>query len=207
MDNNSQQRILAIAHGLFMRYGISSVTMDIIAKECKVSKRTLYETFTDKVSLIKAVLEWHQRQMSEKLADVSRNSPNTLAALLNGIELVRDSMSGASEAFFKEMNDKYSPAKDECARIESQLIDSLAAYFAKGQSEGLFLSHYDPQSIAKIFIYSALDLRITYEKVGSFSNTLDYLDVMRECFIRGIVTPKGLEYYNEFYNKERNKNN
>lgn len=201
MDNKTHQRILAVTHSLIIRYGISSVTMDIIAKECKVSKRTLYETFTDKVSLIKAVLDWHRLKMNEKLTYISNNSKNTLDALLNGITLIRESMEGTSEVFFREINDNFSPAKEECAMIESQLIDGLAYHFAKGQEEGIFLSHYDPRAIAKIFIYSAFDIRMTYEKLGNISGVLDYLDVMRECFIRGIVTPKGLEYYNEFYNE------
>ncbi|MCH5216243.1 MAG: TetR/AcrR family transcriptional regulator [Muribaculaceae bacterium] len=205
MDNNTRQRLLALTHNMIMRYGISSVTMDIIAKECKVSKRTLYEAFTDKASLVKEVLDWHRQSMKNKLAEISNNSTNTLETLLKSIAVVRESMNNISEVFFTEVSTKYSPAREECDRIESQIIEGLAVYFAKGQSEGIFLSHYDSMYLARVFIYSTLNFRLAYEKVGNISNTLDYLDVMRECFIRGIVTQKGLEIYNEFYNND-NKN-
>ena len=37
---------------IFMRYGIKSVTMDDIARELKVSKKTLYKYVTDKPDLV-----------------------------------------------------------------------------------------------------------------------------------------------------------
>ncbi|MDE6716450.1 MAG: TetR/AcrR family transcriptional regulator [Muribaculaceae bacterium] len=112
MDNNTQQRILATTYDLLMRYGISSVTMDFIAKECKVSKRTLYETFTDKVSLIKAVLDWHRETVKQKFAEVRDKSANSLEALLNGFVLFKESVAGATDVFVREIHDNFSPAKE-----------------------------------------------------------------------------------------------
>ena len=45
-------RILKEAGMLFSRYGIRAITMDRIADEIGISKRTLYETFKDKDDLV-----------------------------------------------------------------------------------------------------------------------------------------------------------
>ena len=45
-------RISEEAEKLFMKYGIRSVTMDMIAHELGISKRTIYENFSDKNSLV-----------------------------------------------------------------------------------------------------------------------------------------------------------
>ena len=47
-----KERIIQTALLLFGKYGVKSITMDEIASGLGVSKRTLYETFKDKESII-----------------------------------------------------------------------------------------------------------------------------------------------------------
>ena len=49
-----QQRVLHKADELFRTYGIRSVTMDDIAKALGISKKTLYQSYSDKDLLILA---------------------------------------------------------------------------------------------------------------------------------------------------------
>lgn len=48
----SKDRIIAESTDLFVRYGVKSVRMDDIASRLGVSKRTIYELFGDRESLI-----------------------------------------------------------------------------------------------------------------------------------------------------------
>ncbi|MDX1903831.1 MAG: helix-turn-helix domain-containing protein, partial [Thermonemataceae bacterium] len=48
----TKERILAKSEELFMRYGIRSITMDDIARELAVSKKTIYQHFKDKDELV-----------------------------------------------------------------------------------------------------------------------------------------------------------
>ena len=48
-----KQRIQLKARELFMRYGFRSVTMDEIAGQIGISKKTLYQFFEDKDALLK----------------------------------------------------------------------------------------------------------------------------------------------------------
>ncbi|MFM8450341.1 MAG: TetR/AcrR family transcriptional regulator, partial [Haliscomenobacter sp.] len=47
-----QQQILEKAEGLFMRLGVKSVSMDDVARELGISKKTLYQYFPTKEDLI-----------------------------------------------------------------------------------------------------------------------------------------------------------
>ena len=51
-----RQRILAKTAELFMRYGIRSITMDEIATQLGISKKTIYQFFTDKDEMVEAVI-------------------------------------------------------------------------------------------------------------------------------------------------------
>ena len=52
MNVSLKERVVAKASMLFMRNGIKSVTMDNIAGQMGISKRTLYENFRDKDELL-----------------------------------------------------------------------------------------------------------------------------------------------------------
>jgi AcrR family transcriptional regulator len=66
-------RIIAGAAELFRVYGIKAVTMDAIATHLGVSKRSIYERFIDKDTLLFAVMDSmfiKQREMIEKILKV-----------------------------------------------------------------------------------------------------------------------------------------
>src|ERR1700743_1893876 len=52
-----KERILTKAADLFSRYGIRSITMDEIASQLGISKKTIYQFFTDKDDMVSAVIE------------------------------------------------------------------------------------------------------------------------------------------------------
>ena len=54
-----KERILVKAEELFMQYGIRSVSMDDIANNLGMSKKTLYQYFADKDELVEAVVDGH----------------------------------------------------------------------------------------------------------------------------------------------------
>src|SRR5580765_6719580 len=52
----TKERILQKAHELFMRYGVRSVSMDDIAAQLGMSKKTLYQYYADKEELVDVTL-------------------------------------------------------------------------------------------------------------------------------------------------------
>ena len=60
---------------LISRYGTTAVTMDTIAKECGISKRTIYELFSDKSNLVAETIAWENARMMEKFAKNHQTAP------------------------------------------------------------------------------------------------------------------------------------
>jgi len=52
-----KQTIIANISAIFMSRGIKNITMDDIAKQLKISKRTLYEMFETKSNLINIIVK------------------------------------------------------------------------------------------------------------------------------------------------------
>ncbi len=65
-----RQKITEEAALMFRTYGIRAVTMDMLANQMGISKRTIYEVFHDKDELLQGVLKLmavRQREHDEKV--------------------------------------------------------------------------------------------------------------------------------------------
>ena len=56
--DNVFQNIIQTAADLYKKYGIKSVTMDDVARECMISKKTLYKYVKDKNDLLQHALHY-----------------------------------------------------------------------------------------------------------------------------------------------------
>ena len=67
-----KERIIEEAALMFRTYGIRAVTMDMLASQMGISKRTIYENFVDKDELLEGVIYWmasKQKEMFESILD------------------------------------------------------------------------------------------------------------------------------------------
>ena len=74
MDN--REIIISRAHKLLMDIGPTSMTMDMVARECGMSKRTLYEVFADKKTLILECLRADHDRNKEQVREIFRTAEN-----------------------------------------------------------------------------------------------------------------------------------
>jgi AcrR family transcriptional regulator len=77
-----KERILLKATDLFMRYGIRSITMDEIAAQLGISKKTIYQFFTDKDEMVDGVVENHIRDNEEKCKGFHEESQDAIHEII-----------------------------------------------------------------------------------------------------------------------------
>src|SRR4030088_2070262 len=73
-----KERILEKATDLFMRYGIRSITMDEIAAQLAISKKTIYQFFTDKDAMVEAVVNEEMKHNEEGCRGFSATAENAV---------------------------------------------------------------------------------------------------------------------------------
>ncbi len=81
-----KQRILEKATDLFMRYGIRSITMDEIAAQLAISKKTIYQFFTDKDEIVEAVVNQEIGKNEEECEHFKQNSENALHEIFLAVD-------------------------------------------------------------------------------------------------------------------------
>src|SRR6516162_3663968 len=81
-NSSVRQRIVDAARAHFFSHGFRSVTMDDLAEELGISKKTLYTYFPGKFDLLEAVLAYKLTSVEATLKEVTRAHPDDFPATL-----------------------------------------------------------------------------------------------------------------------------
>jgi AcrR family transcriptional regulator len=188
-----KDRIIEGAASLFKTYGIKSVTMDSLANQFGMSKRTIYEVFADKDELLTAVLSRMNQQQKEMIHKVLAESENSLIAIFRMLEVNRDNFQSMSPAFIADLK-KYHHEVLMKKMDKSEMPDyrNHQEIIEKGVTEGLFRTDINPDLVNRC-LYN-LGMAIMNNDVYPYDQ-FSRRDVIKNTFIiylRGISTHKGL---------------
>jgi len=189
-----RERIIEEATNQFLQFGIRNVTMDGIAAELGMSKRTVYEVFKDKSSLVHSCIEMlnkNHRCRNEEIYNSSRNVVETIFSFMQeGI----NAMNAINPVFFRDMEKLYPKAWENIKKNnEKEAFNLSVELLKKGIEEGLFRSEINIPIVAKLF-HEQMNL-LADDKVFP-RNEYNYADVFQSLtinFMRGISTRKGIE--------------
>jgi AcrR family transcriptional regulator len=98
-----RERILTESGILFARFGIRSMTMDTLAEEMGMSKRTIYEHFKDKDTLLFEVLNHYKEVRTNEAHEIIKNADNAIEALFRIMRVTVQDMKQTNPLFFHDM--------------------------------------------------------------------------------------------------------
>jgi len=107
MEN--KDRILEKATQLFMRYGIRSITMDEIAAQLGISKKTIYQFFTDKDAMVEAVVNEEMKQNEEDCRGFSLSAENAVHEIFQAMDGIEEMLKTMNPQLMYDL-EKHHPA-------------------------------------------------------------------------------------------------
>src|SRR5213592_1550600 len=133
------QRIVEAARGHFFSQGFRSVTMDDLAAELGISKKTLYAHFPGKIELLEAVLADKFAGVEAKLNEIARAHPHDFSTALH--ELLANMQRELDEIkppFVRDMRQKAPHVFKTVERRRAALIERFfGKLFIVGQRTGM----------------------------------------------------------------------
>jgi AcrR family transcriptional regulator len=195
---DSRDRIIQGAAELFRTYGIKAVTMDSIATQLGMSKRTIYEVFSDKDELLIGVLTWMVEKQKDLVKKVLDESENAIAAIFKLLEINSDHFQQISPAFFSDMKKYHNEVLvNKSNKYEMPDYSNNLEVIERGIKEKLFRREINADLVNRCLFTlfrSTMDTNLyPYEK---FSRR----DVIRNVvinFLRGISTSEGIYLINK----------
>lgn len=189
-----KQKFINEAEDLFMRYGFKSITMDDIARELGVSKKTLYQYFTDKNDLVNQVVESHLNTEIAFCDEVAQTQKDPIAYLL----AISDNFGKESKQinpavlfdlrkYFKEAWDKIHQYSQEF--IYNQILNNLIV----GKEKGLYRAELNEKIIAQYYV-NMMQFMVNPENYSKDERNINsvYNELLR-YHLHGILTDKGLK--------------
>ncbi len=198
-----KQRIIETALEQFLLHGIKEVKMDDIASLISVSKRTIYELFTDKELLIIEALEHHQKKMHNEARSIIKNSDDILDVILRLYGLYFNTLKSTNRRFFSDL-DRYPNARNGIREREKRNDKRFIAWMEEGRKQGLFREDADFKILAFV-LKRDLELIMAHNKspegeLGNYTpEQLGHLLIL--FYLRGIATTKGQEKIEIFMQK------
>ncbi|OJJ17573.1 hypothetical protein BKI52_27310 [marine bacterium AO1-C] len=197
-----KDKILAAATSLFWRYGTRSVTMDEIAKEIAVSKKTIYQYFKDKNEIVCRVMECkHDKQMKE-MRELESNADNAIEALLKVSDFMAETFAKVNPSLLLDTK-KYHPEAWELHQTRrDQIIESIKGNLRWGIQDGLYRDELPLEYLAVLRI-EQVELAFDAQKFSSDQYELVKVQLaFLDHFIRGLVTLKGFQLLETYKNRK-----
>ncbi|MBQ2562389.1 MAG: TetR/AcrR family transcriptional regulator [Muribaculaceae bacterium] len=181
-----------------MRIGPQSVTMDMVARDCGISKRTLYETFPNKHDLICDVIKFNQEASNAKFVEIFEQSSNSFEALMGVYTVARDFIQKTSQVFLTDIKRLYPEAFNEYKNQEISHILSLAKIIRQAKDEGLALPGIKCKIAAFLLTNNMKNLHNMQDFPFPEYTAAEVFDGAFLNFIRGIATTKGQEIIEDY---------
>lgn len=190
---------------IFMRYGIKSVTMDDIAKELGISKKTIYSIFKDKNELVNEIIIAKTTEDKCECEKVKSESGNAIDEMFGISRMIISKISSMNPSVFYDLQ-KYHPSAWEIMNKHRWefVYKSFHTNLLRGIKEGIYRNDVNPDVIARINV-SMTDMIFNGKTFPA--NIFKYDKVFEEMFryqIHGMANEKGLNYLLTNYNIESN---
>ena len=177
-----RERIITAATEAFTSKGIKSITMDDIAAALGISKRTLYEVFSDKESLLKECILKAQADRDKYLQ--------------KSIEMFHQT----NKRFFEDIK-KYPKVYEMMKNRQDSDSMKTMSFFKTGVEQGIFRSDVN-FAIVNLLVREQFDVLLNTDICNEYPFIEVYESIMF-TYIRGISTEKGARVLEDFIQEYR----
>ncbi|MEK0422956.1 MAG: hypothetical protein RLZ95_866 [Bacteroidota bacterium] len=194
-----ENRILFKARDLMTRHGVKHVTMDDIATQLGISKKTIYQFYKDKDALVMAVVNFELEEQSIKCQRTQDNADNAVHEMFMILEDIQQMFKNMNPMTMNELA-KYYP--EAFMRIQNHKDDFMhkiiKTNLIKGIEQGVYRKEIDPE------ILSIYRLETSFVPFNAQLYPFSKFDIGKvtlqiiENFIYGVMSIKGIELMEKY---------
>lgn len=197
----NKYRILEKATDLFMRYGIKSITMDEIAGQLGISKKTIYQFFTDKDEMVEAIVNEEMKINEKGCLQFRLNAENAVHEIFLAMENMLEMMKTMNPQLMYDLEKHHSGAYYRLKQYKYQfLYTMIKENLERGIREDLYRTDINSDITTRHRIESAF---MTFNQEAFPSNKFPMNQTCQELallFLHSICNPKGKKLIDKYLN-------
>ena len=197
-EDARRNHIIEVATKAFHSEGIRNVTMDHIAHALTMSKRTLYQLFSDKEDLLLACALKREQEEHALIEKLNQQTDNVLDHLLATFALRMREMDDIKHDFFTEIV-KYPRVIKFYEQAQKEREAEAVNFLNKGIKQGFFRPNVNFH-----IVYNQLCTGLSALMTNSDMNQYSQRELFRNTvipYVRGCATIKGIEIIDRFMDK------
>jgi len=189
-----KEKILHKATDLFLTFGVKSVTMDDIAKEMAISKKTIYTFFSTKTRLVEDTTIYLFNKINSEILTICSSGHNPIKELFLVKSLVLEHLKNEETSPQYQLQKYYPKLFDFMKQKQFDSInDCISNNLKKGIEKGFYRKNLDNNLIVRFYFIGIMGIKnvelFPMDKFGMpylMNNLLEY-------HIRAIATEKGIK--------------
>jgi AcrR family transcriptional regulator len=185
----------------FFNEGFYKTTMDEVASELSMSKKTIYKFFQSKDDLVMAIARHFMDRLKSKIVPALNSDKNAIQKLEELINILASATDKISPKRMEEMKRHFPNLWNEIDGFRTKMMfGNITKVIDQGKAEGLFID-YPTQIIMNMLVAS---IRAIVNPDFILNNNFSIHQAARYAFkivIGGIVTEKGRKVFNKTINK------
>ncbi|TKB99589.1 TetR/AcrR family transcriptional regulator [Pedobacter cryotolerans] len=189
-----KEYIVEEADKLFCQYGFKSVTMDDIAKHLGMSKKTIYQHFSDKDELVNILINEKLNSQECTMDFCAKNAENAVQEIFFVIVNIHEMLSSMNAILFYDLQKHHPKAWLTFKEFREQNLGKcIMVNLERGLSEGLYREELNTEIITQMRL-DQIDL--IFNQHGQYNmNKFNLAQVMSEItehFLYGVCNQNGL---------------
>ncbi len=199
-----KEKIIDKATDLFLTLGFKSVTMDDIANELAISKKTIYTHFKNKTALVRECTFFVMENISsgiDAICDLGQDPIEEMFEvkkfIMRRLDDDRSSPQFQLQKYYPEISKQLHQSQFE------KMMECTGRNLDRGIQLGLYRQNIDPEFTARLYFVGITGIKdqtlFPPDKFPPNRITDEYL----EYHLRGLVTPEGLNTLNKFINEQQ----
>jgi AcrR family transcriptional regulator len=185
-----KDKIIKKATDMFLKLGFKSVTMDDIACEMCISKKTIYKFFSNKESLIEEGTEVMHQNIHTTIDGIISKNYNAIEENFEIVKMMKDTFKTYEASPVYQLKKHYPEIYQKLIANElEECTDLFSQNINKGISQGLYRENIDVLSFVKFYYTIIFSIK---ESTQLESESLKLELQALEYHTRALATPKGI---------------
>ena len=193
-----KEKIIIKSTEMFLTLGFKSVTMDDIASEMGISKKTIYVHFPNKTKLVESATMHMFNTIACGVEGVCTHNKNPIEEIYDIKNLIRDHLKGEKTSPQHQLQ-KYYPKIFESLKEKQFKImnECVTDNLTRGIESGIYRPNLNIEFIARIYFNNMVGLKDPKLFQLKHFSMNELLENFLEYHIRGICTEKGNKILNK----------
>lgn len=206
-DDKQRNRVLELAKKRFFESGISVVTMDSLAHELGISKKTMYQLFESKTELLEILIEQHLIRVTDELAATQDTTIDFLDRAISVWTFGGQTLAALSPAFRNDLG-RYHP--DLWRRLDGfyqeRLLKALSDQIDAGMKLNVFRNDLNKDAIL-LFFSAGIEKIVTPSVLSKHSfSTDDAIKTMILLVFDGVLSDNSRTVFRRRLTQEKRQN-